>query len=423
MKRPNTWLRWLLVVCVVLGLGECVALTVFAPRHVIRAVERAAGGELSIGRARLSFPFTTRLNELRLITNTAEAGLTIQRAVIRPRWLSLPQRTLWVDSLEIDRPFLRLTRTKDGTIRWPSLPQTASSSWRIRLGSLRIIEGIVDFIDRKPASPFRAALAHVSIDLGPVILPQSGAQMTFAVRGEVAGAQGSVAPVYCSGWVDPAAKNLEASCRLEPLALAALEPYSHGPSEVRVFGTTIKLTSQWLAKANDFKGRIQFELGNLRDGGLSVKGRTIIDARSFTAEQEARTGGEITVTGPLDNPSEWHAAFLPGDEQAQQLVKRLLDRGVEVIKVPLWGTSMRVSLAPASKAAMTDIEATSKEVQEALEVLAVPEPTAPTEPPASEASPMPPETSTPPPGELPAVPAAGLSVVPGTAQPGAASSP
>ena len=391
MKRPKTWLRWFFFACVVLGLGEYVALTVFAPRYVLRVVERAAGGELSIGRARLSFPFTTRLKALRLVTNTAEAGLTIQHAVIRPRWLSLPSRTLWVDSLQLERPFLRLTRTKDGTIRWPSIPQTASSSWRIHLGSLKVVDGIVDFIDEKPATTLHGALTHVSIDLGPLTIPQGGAQMTFAIRGEVLGAGGNAAPLYCSGWLVLATKDLEASCQMEPLPLDAFDPYSR-QQQMRVYGATLRLTSQWLAKANDLSGRIQLELGNLKEGGLSVKGRTLVDPKQFSADEVPRIGGEITVTGPLDNPHEWHAAFQPGDERAQQLIKQLLDRGVEVIKVPLWGTSIRVGLAPASKATMTDIEAVSKEVQEALEILAVPEPTPAIQPtaPAPEPSATPP---------------------------------
>ena len=402
MKRPNAWLRRLVLACVVLGLAEYAALTIFAPRYVMRAVERAAGGELSIARARLSFPLTTRLSDLRLATNTTEAGLSIQRAVIRPRWFSPAERMLWVDRLQLDRPFLRVTRAKDGTFRWPSLPQPVSRklsaaahaspetpSWRLRLGTVSIVDGIIDFIDERPTPPFRAILSHLSIDLGPVAIPQDGSQTAFAVRGELTGAGGSAALIYCSGWVDLSVKDLEASCRLEPLALEAFDPYYHGPREVRVFGTTLRLTSQWLAKANDFSGRIQFELGNLREGGLSVNGRTIVNGKPFAADQEAKVKGEISVTGPLDNPREWHAAFRPADEQAQRLLTRLLDRGVELIKVPFWGYSIRVGLAPSSQATMTDIEATSKEIQEALEILAVPEP-----PPAPEPSAAPAPTPT-----------------------------
>ena len=121
MKRPNSVLTWLLAGCALLAAGEYAALMWLAPQYVMRVVEHAAGGELTIDGASLTFPLTTSMTQLRLVANTSESAFTVQRAVIKPRWISLPSKTLWIDAVELERPLLRITRTKAGTWVWPAI--------------------------------------------------------------------------------------------------------------------------------------------------------------------------------------------------------------------------------------------------------------------------------------------------------------
>lgn len=74
----------------------------------------------------------------------------------------------------------------------------------------------------------------------------------------------------------------------------------------------------------------------------------------------------------MEQPQAWHAEFVAGDDQVQSMTNRLLDRGVEIVQLPLWGHRLNLSLVPATEATMTEIEATSKQIKEALEVLAMP---------------------------------------------------
>lgn len=431
MRRPHSWFHWFLLIVLFLMLGEYLALIQVAPRHVVRTIERAAGGELAIGGARLMFPFTTRLTRLRLKTNTPTAAFTIQKAVIRPAWFSLPSKTLRIQSLEIHQPLLRLTRTHEGTTVWPALsdvaargPSNAAWPWRLQIDSLKLIEGVVEFVDEQPSTTFHGTLEHLSLDVGPVSVPPSRARISFALSAELTGVAGEAAPLYCSGWLDLEVKDLQATCQLKPLALEAFEPYFHGRTEIRVYAATVQSTSQWQAQAGDFTGRIQLELGHLTEGDLSIHGRTIINVKHMTDRQEPKLSGELQLTGQLERPREWHTEFLPGDDHVQQLIKRLLDRGVELIRIPLWTGPLRVGLSPASRETMTSIEATAKEVEEALEILAVPSaeeeaPTTPTEPaPASEvapaAAPEPVPASTPPDATPSAAPASTTPTAPTT---------
>lgn len=390
MKRPNFWLRAFLALAIIVVIGEYAALTWLAPRYVVQAIQQAAGGELAVQFARLSFPMTTTLSGLRLLANTPEAALTIQKALIRPRGVSLASRRVWLQTVELDRPFLRLTRTKAGTFIGPkvqsmlaaeapgaeppaSMARALLRGWDAHLETLQITEGVLEFVDENPANPFHGVLQHVFISLGPVALPRPTSQMSLAIRGEFIGHGGHEAPFYCSGWVDAARRNLEANCQFESLPLAAFEPYFQRSLTLRVYSATLKSTSQWIASANDLEARLQLELNDVSEGDLSIRGRTILDVKRLTnGRDDARLRAELVIQGPLDQPAQWHAQFIPGDEQVQHVIGRLLERGVEVIRMSFLGHWIAIGIAPASQAMMQDFETASKEIAEALEILATP---------------------------------------------------
>ena len=393
MKQRFYWPRRILLAVLVLAFGAVVGLKWLVPRYLIRTLERVGGGTLIIDQTRVTFLLTTTLAGLRLANNSAESALSVTRVVMTPQWFSPFSRTLWVDTLDIEEPLVRLTRAKDGTTRLPAVIGANGAgrrlslepgSWTIRVNSLNISSGVIEFVDEKPQTPFHGALEHLSLTVGPVIItvdqdgvsiaPTEDAVSSFAVRAKVIGDGGASAPIYCSGWVDRSVKALQASCSLEPLALSAFDPYYHGRREFRVYAATLASTSRWSARANQLTGRLQLEFSNLSEGDLSIRGRTIIDIKEFTDEPDPRLRGEISFTGPLDSPQDWHAEFLPGDDTVRAMVTdRLLEYGVKMVRFPF----LRVSLTRAMQETMPDIEAASREVQEALEMLARPIPVAP----------------------------------------------
>ncbi|MBI4597774.1 MAG: DUF748 domain-containing protein [Candidatus Omnitrophica bacterium] len=377
MKRPRVWIRALVLGCGALLLGEYIALTVLAPRYVLRAIRQLAGGAVSVGRVRLSLPFTSTLSHLRLRTNTEERAFAIQRATVVPRRFSIPTKTLWIDAVTIDQPVIRATRTREGAWRWPSVSPPggalpAPAGWQLSIDSLHIVDGSLIFVDEQPAKPFHGMIDHLSLSAGPITAPLRDLPISFAVRGELAGDAGHAAPFYCSGWIAPVAGDLQGSCQLEPLPMAALESYLRGPRRIRVYGTTLQITSQWSAAGNVLQAKVQLELGHLTGEDFSVSGRTIFDVKQFGRNREFSLRGEINLIGPMEQPQAWHAEFVAGDDQVQSMTNRLLDRGVEIVQLPLWGHRLNLSLVPATEATMTEIEATSKQIKEALEVLAMP---------------------------------------------------
>ncbi len=127
-----------------------------------------------------------------------------------------------------------------------------------------------------------------------------------------------------------------------------------------------------MAHANDLEGRLQVELGNLSEGDLSVHGRTVVDVKKLTEGEAPRLSAEFKITGPLDAPSAWHSDFVPGDAQAQQLVKPLLDRGIEMIRIPFGAHKLGVGITSANPDTMSGIKRTSKQVDQELEILSTP---------------------------------------------------
>jgi len=389
MKRPHRWLRLAVLIGLLLVVGEYAALTWLAPRHVVRAVQKLLGGELTVERVRLSVLLKTSLSGLRLVSNIPESAFSIQQVTMRPRWISFPRRTLWIDALEFHQPTLRLTRTAAGTLVWPS-PAAASrtaahrraNGWRVYVRSVTVTDGAIEWIDDQPSSPVRVLVDHLSLNAGPLAVPFRAGRggVSVAVQGRVSGSGGQAAPFHGSGWMDPAAQDLQASWELQPLALAMLEPYLQGKALVRVYESTLRSTSQWVAKADELLARIQLEVQNLREGDISILGRTVVDARQLTGGQpDVPVKGEVQLTGPLTDPNQWQANFSTQDQGVQDLIARLLEHNIKVLKLGSFGPRARVSLAPLAGA---DVQEVSKDIQDALELLAGEVPPPPGEAPA-----------------------------------------
>ena len=155
----------------------------------------------------------------------------------------------------------------------------------------------------------------------------------------------------------------------------------------RPCGTPRQATSQWTSKNNELEARIQLELGNLVEGDVSIRGTTVLDVQQLVPGELAKLTGEIKITGPLDDPSAWQREFVPGDPQVQELVQLFLERGIDVINIPVGKQTMGVDISPATIEAMSDIQAASEQVEAELEILAVPAEPVPEAVPAEEPGP------------------------------------
>jgi hypothetical protein len=164
---------------------------------------------------------------------------------------------------------------------------------------------------------------------------------------------------------------MEMSCQLEPLALAAFEPYYYeGRLQARLYNGTLEATSQWVATGNELEGRVQLTIANLNEGDLSIRGRTLVDIQhQLTGGEPPTLTGEVKVTGPFDDPTQWRFELVPGNEIVQRLIQPLLERGKEFIRVKVGGGMINVGIGVATPDQMSGIEQASKQVEASLEIL------------------------------------------------------
>ena len=433
MRRRGAWARVFATRTVlVLAIGYA-GLCVVLPGWLATRLHQLAGDALTIGQIRLGFPLQVILLDVRLASGNPGTVVSSDRIIISPVWLSWPDKVVWLRQLDLQGLRLQFRRTRQGILVQPAfhapLPSHSTPSnqhdpplavarpardaafpWRVAIQTLHVSEGTVEFVDENSSQPFRGALTHLFLVGGPLAMPLKMEPLTLAVHGHVVGHQQHEASVYCSGWMDLQAKNVDASCQLEPLRLAAFEPYYQGPAQMR-YDATLKATGHLVAKANALDGRVQLEVGNLSDADLAFLGKTLGDAKKLVSGSQPALTGEIQLSGSLDQPLEWRFQLVPGNEIVQHLVKPLLDRGIEIIRIKVGKQTIPVGLMPATEATKADSEAAKQHVQEALQLIAPTSPPAATpeavgpSPQSPAATPEPPRTSvqsSEPPSEKPA---------------------
>ncbi len=411
MRRRRLWIDCLLWLVLLAGIGYG-WLSVVLPPWIRQQVSRLPGGELTVGQVHVGVPFAVSISDVAFVSGTPGTVLTVHRMIARPVWISWRRKTVWLSRLELEEPHLQFHRTPQGTLEWPPLdrlaqlgasaqdaaPQPAATfsaggvQWRTVIRTLQISDGVLEFLDQRPAKPFRGVLNHLSFVGGPLAWPLHLDRVSLAIQGQLVGDQQHSAPAYCSGWIDLQAKNLEVSCRLDPLRLAAFEPYYEGPLQVRIYDATLEATTHLTAKSNTLDGRVQLVIRNLSEADLSYQGRTFADIKKLVGGSEGTLRGEIQITGQLDHPKEWQVQLVPGNEVVQRLVSPLVTRGIEIVQIKVGTQTIQVGLAPATEAAKSSMEATSQTVKDTLQVLAPTPP--PLQGPAGEPTPTPsPETS------------------------------
>lgn len=375
------------------------------PSHLLRVLRRTMGQTFKIGGARLDFPLSLVLVDVGLRAGTPDLFADSRQVVLVPRWISWSKKTVWLSTIRYEGLAIRCRRNWEGKLEVPHSPAppapsstTAAPSsptpaaapaaavpeapWTVIAQTVQVVNGTLEFVDEKTPEPFRAALTEVSLMGGPLTLPSGSPRLSLAVQGRFVGHHGHAAPVYCSGWANLEPRNFEISCRLEPLPLAAFEPYYRGPIQVRVYDATVKATVKFTAKANELEGRAQVEIGNLSEADLSFLGKTLADIKTVAGERDRSLAAEVQLSGPVDQPAAWKVQLVAGNEIVQRMLRPLFDRGIENVKIKVGQQTIQVGLTPASEEAKTSIQEASKTVEESLKILA-PEPAEETPPPAS----------------------------------------
>lgn len=428
MRRRRSLLETILVWtigCLLIGYGVLAGL---APIWVYDWLQQIPGQPLTIGRLRVAFPATLVLSDVRLVDEHPGTLIGAKEIAISPLWLSWEHRTLWLRKLSVRGLILHARRTAQGTVIKPvpdALVPTVQPAegaadtgvvvsakwtpWRVIVQTFEVNEGAIEFVDEKNIRPFQGSATRVFLVGGPVSVPFEGQPLTFAVQGVLSGASHHAAPWYCSGWVNVQQPRVDVSCQLEPLRLAAFEPYYQKPLPQKLYDARVSARGRLVVKNNEVNGRIQLEIDQFSEADLESLGKAGDSIRKLAGEGQRTLSGELRLAGSLDKTSEWRWQLVPGNELVQRLMSPVVGRGIEFIRVRIGSVVIPVGLVPATEATKADSAAAKQEVQDALSVIApeapaVPSPAAPKPVPVAPDAPAdglpaaPPVDSIPPPG-------------------------
>ena len=363
-----------------------------APTYATFAVRQVVGPHYNIAATHIEWPDTIRIEGIHLASQQPGKA-SVQRGSIRLSRFDWRAKTVWI-RVRLEEPAIRLTRRDAMPVLAPPLPFAGLSasgaklpvqvwprwfadwiaSWHVQVETIDLAEGALEWVDELASGTFRGILHHLFVTLTPPIGGLRGEPLSFAARGEIVGAGGHSAPLYCSGWLDLPGRDIEASCRLEPIAVAAFSPYYErsGRVKVNLYSTTIAGTTRWQAQANQLNGRFQIRLDHLTHGDLSVRGRTILSLPQLTKDTDGKLISEIRVVGLLDTPESWRWECLPGTDLVQQHIRSRFDKANQVISFKLLGQRFGLVLVPVSQDFVKTIQQASDEIEAALEVVSSP---------------------------------------------------
>lgn len=381
MRRRRAW--WLASVeaLVLLGLLAYLFLMITLPRCGRGWLRDISGGRLHVGHCELRFPLTFILADVQLINALPGQMLRCDRVRLTPVWGWWPTRTIYLRELVYEGLNVQFSRTQDGTVLWPIVetppPDEPAESgsprgWRFVIGNVRVTDGSLEFVDRRPPTVFHGGLMDLQLSVGPIVFPFDDSRMSLAMQARVVGHDALSAPLSCSGSVAEDAADFTIACRLDPLHLSAFTPYYPGRWPERLQGGAIQATSQLRARNNRLEGRVQLRINGISPDALALRHRQLLRDETPRTAGDDELVGEIQIEGALDHPEGWQVQLAPGNAIAQQLVEPLMRRGRRQLPIALGGQAMMIALTPATEAIMISIEAAANTVEQALDLLTAP---------------------------------------------------
>jgi hypothetical protein len=355
------------------------------PRRAAVFLAEAGAGRLQVGGISLEFPFTLVLTDVTIEAPEPSARIGISRVRVQPLWAAPRRKIVWLNRVVLERPRVMVRRTAQGAWIWPGPQPTAAPAtpdakvasseaaarrWRVVIRQAQVADGEVVFTDERVEQRFEGALERVVASVGPIRWPVEADDMSAALQGRFAGHEGYGAPFYCSGWTVWASRQLDVSCRLEPLALAAFEPYYEGNIRVRVYHATLEATARLQAFDNTLDGRLQLLLGNLQEADISASGRTIVDFQKLSEASQQAMSAEVQVGGTLDSPRSWRWRMTPGNDAVQKLVNLLLERRWKELRIQVGDQVIPIELLTGTPAGMLRVQQGSRSVADSLRFLA-----------------------------------------------------
>ncbi|MCX5699294.1 MAG: DUF748 domain-containing protein [Candidatus Omnitrophica bacterium] len=304
MKKKYKVIFWICGIFLAIFLAVNILIAAYAPRIIQQQIQQNLKLKTSLGKIRLSLPFTIILEKL-------EIGdlASIKKISLSPNLVALLFGKIVIHGLNIVEPVINLEQSADGKFNLPSFEQKGEP-WVIYLTSFNLRDGKIIFMDKKVTPEgFAVIVNKLNIKVAKVALPITSLATNFSVSAELLSSQGyPFGDITFSGWLDYLAKDLDAELKVKELEVTKLSVYyGNFISNRKLSGATLDLNSAFKAKNNALEIITNFNLSKIvyqSSGQQPLTELNLVkDALDFFTDADGNLKLEFKINTALDNPA------------------------------------------------------------------------------------------------------------------------
>jgi hypothetical protein len=310
LLKKFKWLIFLLGFLLVLFILAKLIFGIFGRQIVVDQIQKNLNTTAKLKSIDLSLPLRVHLSQLEIGTLVKIKQVSIS---INP--LGFFAGKLVINNLDLLEPEITLLQSAPGKFNLPVPKQTGGKPPDIYLAGLQIKNGKVIFTDKTVTSAdYELIVDKINLNLAKDIFPPTSLNMRFDFSADFTDKSGgALGSLFAKGWVDMAAKNMDAKLELKGLEVAQFAPYyGNFISHKKISTGKLDLTSLFKAKDNQLEITNNLRLFALVYGqqnmakdsfeelsGLDITQNTL----DLFADESGNLDFEFTINTLLDKPA------------------------------------------------------------------------------------------------------------------------
>jgi hypothetical protein len=295
----------LLAVFLVIFIVINILFSIFARQIVIDQIQDNLKLPAKLKSISLSLPLCVNLSELEVGSLLKAKKLSVS---INP--LGFLAGKVAISNLSILEPEVNLTQGADGSMNLPVLKQGGNPP-PVYLTGMHIRNGRVVFTDKKVSSgATRIIIGQLNLNAVKDMLPPTSLKVRFDFSAELTnGAANHLGSVLAEGWVDMAAKDMDAKLQVKALEITQFAPYyGNFISNKKISSGKLGLTSIFKAKNNQLQIASNFRLFGLvyeeSDELQELSGLDMVkNTLDLFTDKSGNLDLEFTINTQLDKPA------------------------------------------------------------------------------------------------------------------------
>lgn len=312
--------KWLIIAGMLLFLfgGAYLVASFYAVKFVENRIQKAMGPGLTIAQIKARMTHLS-IHEVRFDSpDTKQKFLQIEEIRIYPDLSGFLKRRFQIRELAVLKPSFFFYRTQEGVFigPWILIPEeekNVEASYKgenkggevnpIRINSLRIEKGAIDFNDKKAGGiPGQIRLREVEGKIENISHPFISSLSLVELKGKIEG-NTKAGEIASKGWIDLMGLDMETSLKFREVDLKIFEPYYRNRVSAEIGSGYVNMDGYIAVKksALDVAGTLEVADLQIKDMGtiFHIPAKTF---RSQLRERGNRMEAQFHVKGNLEDP-------------------------------------------------------------------------------------------------------------------------